>query len=91
MNILEQSEANTQVDRTRLQLNSNEMFMSLVAVRKELEESRAATTAARVAEEAGRQQLARMMASNWSRVRLSRHSVVKWRPAIALLEMLKPY
>ena len=61
LNILEQSEANTQVDRTRLQLNSNEMSMSLVAVRQELEESRAATTSARVAEEAGRQQLACMM------------------------------
>ena len=34
---------------------------TLVTVRQELEESRAATTAARVAEEAGRQQLARMM------------------------------
>ena len=35
--------------------------MTLVTVRQELEESRAATTAVRVAEEAGRQQLARMM------------------------------
>jgi hypothetical protein len=35
--------------------------MSLVAIRQELEESRAAATAARVPEEAGRQQLARMM------------------------------
>ena len=61
LNVLEQSEANTQVERTRLQLYSNEMPMSLVAIRQELEESRAATTEARVAEEAGRQQLARMM------------------------------
>ena len=37
------------------------MSMSLVAIRQELEESRAAATAARVSEEAGRQQLARMM------------------------------
>ena len=35
--------------------------MTLVTFRQELEESRAATTAVRVAEEAGRQQLARMM------------------------------
>ena len=61
LNVLEQSEANTQVERTRLQLYSNEMSMSLVAIRQELQESRAATTAARVAEEAGRQQLACMM------------------------------
>ena len=52
---------NTHVERTRLQLNFNEMSMTLVTVRQELEESRAATTAARVAEDAGRQQLARMM------------------------------
>jgi len=37
------------------------MSTTLVAIRQELEESRAAATAARVAEEAGRQQLARMM------------------------------
>ena len=60
-NILDQSVANTQVERTRLQLNFNEMSMTIVTVRQELEESRAATTAARLAEEAGRQQLARMM------------------------------
>jgi hypothetical protein len=35
--------------------------MSLIALRQELEESRAVATAARVSEEAGRQQLARMM------------------------------
>ena len=61
LNILDQSVANTQVERTRLQLNFNEMSMTIVTVRQELEESRAATTAARFAEEAGRQQLARMM------------------------------
>jgi len=37
------------------------MSTSLVAVRQELEDSRAIANAARVAEEAGRQQLARMM------------------------------
>ena len=37
------------------------MSTSLVAVRQELEDSRAIVNAARVAEEAGRQQLARMM------------------------------
>jgi len=58
---LEQSIANNHDDRTRLQLHSTEMSTSLVAVRQELEESRAIVNAARVAEEAGRQQLARMM------------------------------
>jgi hypothetical protein len=61
LNILEQSVTNTHVERTRLQLNFNEMSMTLVTVRQELEESRQAATAARVAEEAGRLQLARMM------------------------------
>jgi hypothetical protein len=37
------------------------MSVSVVSLRRELEESRAATAAARVSEEAGRQQLARMM------------------------------
>jgi hypothetical protein len=53
------------------------MSTTLVVIRQELEESRVAATAARVAEEAGRQQLARMMDENWLRIRLSRHSVVK--------------
>ncbi len=58
---LEQSIANNHDDRTRLQLHSTEMSTSLVAVRQELEDARAIANAARVAEEAGRQQLARMM------------------------------
>jgi hypothetical protein len=58
---LKQSMATTQDERTRLQLHSNEMTMSLVALRQELEESRAVANAARVYEEAGRQQLARLM------------------------------
>jgi hypothetical protein len=58
---LEQSVATTQGERTRLQLHSNEMNMSFVSLRQELEESRAIATAARVTEEVGRQQLARMM------------------------------
>jgi hypothetical protein len=49
--------ATTQDERTRLQLHSNEMTMSLVALRQELEDSRASVTAVRV----GRQLLARMM------------------------------
>jgi hypothetical protein len=61
LNELEQSIANTHDDRTRLQLHSTEMSTSLVAVRQELEDARAIANAARVAEEAGRQQLARMM------------------------------
>jgi hypothetical protein len=58
---LEQSIASNHDDRTRLQLHSTEMSTSLVAVRQELEDARAIANAARVAEEAGRQQLARMM------------------------------
>jgi hypothetical protein len=58
---LEQSAITTQEERTRLQLLSTEMSVSVVSLRRELEESRAATAAARVSEEAGRQQLARMM------------------------------
>jgi hypothetical protein len=54
---LEQSIANTQDERTRLQLHSTEMSTSLVAVRQELEDARAIANAARVAEETGRQQL----------------------------------
>ena len=58
---LEQSIANTQDERTRLQLHATEISTSLVAVRKELDDARTVATAARVAEEAGRLQLARMM------------------------------
>jgi hypothetical protein len=59
---LEQSMANTQDNRTRLQqLHSTEISTSLVIVRQELEDARAFANAVRVAEEAGRQQLARMM------------------------------
>ena len=52
LNDLEQSEANTQEERTRLQLHATEMSTTLVVIRQELEESRVAATAARVAEEA---------------------------------------
>ena len=58
---MEQSELTTQEERTRLQLLYTEMSVSLVSLRRELEESRAATSTAKVSEEAGRQQLARMM------------------------------
>ena len=61
LNVLEQSVATTQDERTRLQLHTNEMTMSLVAIRQELEESSASATAARVSEEAVRQQLTLMM------------------------------
>ena len=37
LNILEQSVTNTHVERARLQLNYNEMSMTLVAVRQELQ------------------------------------------------------
>ena len=48
LNELEQSIANTHDERTRLQLHSTEIFTSLVAVRQELEDSRAIANAARV-------------------------------------------
>ncbi len=49
------------MNELRCLLHSTEMSTSLVAVRQELEDARAIANAARVAEEAGRQQLARMM------------------------------
>jgi len=58
---LEHSATTTQEKRTRLQLHSTEMTVSIVSLRRKLEESRAAMAAARVSEEAGRQQLTRMM------------------------------
>ena len=48
-------------ERDRLQLHSSAVSVEIGALRQELEESRAAMTSARVSEEAGRQQLARMM------------------------------
>ena len=74
---LEQSIASNHDERTRLQPHSTEMSTSLVAVRQELEEARAIANAARVAEEAGRQQLARMVDEQLAQPRLSRHFVAK--------------
>jgi hypothetical protein len=51
----------TQEERTQHQLHSNEMTISIVSLRQELEEARAVTTAARLSEEAGRQQLTHMI------------------------------
>jgi FtsZ-binding cell division protein ZapB len=50
-----------QEERTRIQLHSNEMTMSIVALRQKLDEARTGATTARASEEAGRLQLARMM------------------------------
>ena len=61
LDILEQSVATTQKERTRLQLNSNEMTISMVSLRQELEEARTVSIAARASKEAGRQHLARLM------------------------------
>ena len=58
---LEQSATVTQEERTRLQLHSSAISVEIVSLRQELEDSRAATASARVSEEAGRLQLARMM------------------------------
>ena len=50
----------TQEERTRLQLHSSVVTVEIVSLQQELEDSRAATASARVTEEAGRLQLARM-------------------------------
>jgi predicted nucleic acid-binding Zn-ribbon protein len=41
---LEQSVSTTQEERTRIQLHSNEMTMSMVSLRQELDEARSAAT-----------------------------------------------
>ena len=58
---LEQSATVTQEERTRLQLHSSAVTVEIVSLRQEIEDSRAATASARVSEEAGWLQLARMM------------------------------
>jgi hypothetical protein len=58
---LEQSVTTTQEERTRLQIHTNEMTMSIVSLRQELKEARTVTIVSRASEEADRQQLARMM------------------------------
>jgi predicted nucleic acid-binding Zn-ribbon protein len=58
---LEQSVGTIQEERARIHLHSNEVTMSIVALRQELDEARAGATTARASEEAGRLQLARMM------------------------------
>jgi chromosome segregation ATPase len=55
LDVLERSVATTHEERTRLQLHSNEMTMSMVSLRQELEEARTVSIAARASEEAGRQ------------------------------------
>jgi chromosome segregation ATPase len=50
---LEQSVSTIQEERTRIQLHSNEMTMSIVALRQELDEARTGATTARASEEAG--------------------------------------
>ena len=64
---LEQSATVTQEERTRLQLHSSAVTVEIVSLRQELEDSRAATASARVSEEAGRLQLARII--SWLRTR----------------------
>jgi len=49
------------LDRIRIQLHSNEVTMSVVSIRRELDEARAGALTARASEEAVRLQLARMM------------------------------
>ena len=58
---MEQSVDTIQEDRTRIQLHSYEVTMSIVLIRRELDEARAGALTARASEEAVRLQLARMM------------------------------
>jgi septal ring factor EnvC (AmiA/AmiB activator) len=80
---LEQSVTTTQEERTRLQFHSNEMTMSIVSLRQELEEVRAITTAARASEEAGRLQLTGMIDEQ-----LAQNQTIE---AVAALQNATPY
>ena len=61
MNIMEQSVGTIKEDRTRIQLHSTEATMTIVSLRRELEEARAGALTTRSSEEAARLQISRMM------------------------------
>jgi hypothetical protein len=48
-------------DRTRIQLHSNEVTVTIVSLRRELDEARSGALTARASEEAARLQITRMM------------------------------
>ena len=61
LNDMEQSVGTIEEDRTRFQLHSNEVTLTIVSLRRELEEARAGALTACASEEAARLQISRMM------------------------------
>ena len=58
---MKQSVSTIEEDRTRIQLHSNEVTVTIVSLLRELDEARAGALAARASEEAARLQISRMM------------------------------
>ena len=61
LNDLERSRDAIEEDRARIQLHSTEVQVTIVSLRRELEEARANALTARTSEDAARLQIARMM------------------------------
>ena len=61
LNAMEQSVGTIEEDRTRIQLHSTESTVTIVSLRRELEEARAGALTARASEETARLQISRMM------------------------------
>jgi len=61
LNDLERSRDAIEEDRARIQLHSTEVQVTIVSLRRELEEARATALTARTSEEAARLQITRMM------------------------------
>ena len=61
LNDIEQSIGTIEEDRTRIQLHSNDVTVTIVSLRRELDEARAGVLTARASEEAARLQISRMM------------------------------
>ena len=61
LNAMEQSVGTIEEDRTRIHLHSTEATVTIVSLRRELEEARAGALTMRVFEEAARLQISRMM------------------------------
>jgi chromosome segregation ATPase len=61
LNDMERSRDTIEEDRARIQLHSNEVTVTIVSLRRELDEARAGALTARASEEATRLQITRMM------------------------------
>jgi hypothetical protein len=61
LNDVEQSVGTIEEDRIRIELHSNEVTVTIVSLRRELDEARAGALTARASEEAARLQITRMM------------------------------